>query len=40
MMASKAPEEVDEPPGSEERSGVEDARRSVAEGPPVAVLWI
>jgi hypothetical protein len=36
MMASKAPEEVE----SEERSVVDEARRSPAEGPPVEVPWI
>jgi hypothetical protein len=36
MMASKAPEEA----GREVRSVVDEARRSVAEGPPVEVPWI
>lgn len=36
MMASKGPEDA----GRVERSGVDEARRSVAEGPPVAVPWI
>lgn len=40
MMASKAPEEEEEE-RVEDRSGVDEARRSVAEGPPVVdVLWI
>jgi hypothetical protein len=38
MMASKALEAV--PPGREDRSVVEEARRSVAEGPPAEADWI
>lgn len=36
MMASKGPDAE----GMEVRSVVEEARRSVAEGPPVAVPWM